>query len=446
MRYEVEMTIESSPVLGGLAAGVASRLEPRLMRLEPGRESRADYERAGGYAAGGRGGEALPLAVEAAGLRGRGGAAFPFAAKLRAVADRPGPRCVVANGEEGEPASAKDRWLLRARPHLVIDGLRRTAAALGAERAFVFVSDRAAAQSVALALRELDDRGVAIELRETSPGYVAGEETSVVRAINGGPALPTTKPPRPFEAGVAERPTLVANVETLANIPWIATSGPRAFRAVGTRRSPGTFLFTVSGACREPGLYEMPLGIRLEEAIQRSAGFDGEVTGFLMGGFFAGLLGPRGLDCGLDYDELDERGSGLGCGAVVVLGADDCPVSVTAAVVDYLARKNARQCGACIRGTASMAEVLRHLVEGGAGSAEVARLRRWAVSLPGRGACGLLDGAAGSVGSLFREFPDRVDAHLKGRCDLCLAAAGLPAERRFGLEIDGAGAEPARVR
>src|SRR6516164_9200613 len=174
-----------------------------------------------------RGADDLLDTIERSGLRGRGGAAFPFAVKARAVrrvARWTQPPVVVANGEEGEPASVKDRWLLRNRPHLVLDGLRLAAAAVGAGQAYVYVSDPGAAQSVSAALADARAAGrLSLPVRVTvvEPGYVAGEETAAVRAINGGPAKPTDKPPRPFEEGVAGLPTLVSNVETLANLPYL---------------------------------------------------------------------------------------------------------------------------------------------------------------------------------------------------------------------------------
>src|SRR4051794_6087922 len=204
-----------------LTLGVLRRIDPRLLQPTRGaRETRAEYEAAGGYAANGLRGRDLIDAVESAGLRGHGGAAFPTGVKLRTVADREGPRYLIANGEEGEPASIKDRWLLRFRPHLVLDGVLCAAEAIEAEKAYVYVSDAGAADSVTAAIAELGgDAAVPLELVVVEPGYVAGEETSAVRFIMGGPAKPLDKPPRPFEAGVEGRPTLVANVETLANLP-----------------------------------------------------------------------------------------------------------------------------------------------------------------------------------------------------------------------------------
>lgn len=422
-----------------LTVGAFPGFEPRLVRADVQREGLDTYRAGGGHAPG-RAGEALIDAVESSGLRGRGGAAFPTGVKLRSVGARDAPRFVVANGEEGEPASIKDRWLLRVRPHLVLDGLDRVAEAIGAERSYIFVSDREAAASVAAALDELGDNGPAPrELVTTEPRYVAGEETAAIRAINGGPALPLAKPPRPFEAGVGGCPTLVANVETLANVPRIATRGPQEFRELGTERSPGTFLLTLSGACERPGLYEMPLGVSIGEALRALAPPVGDPTGFLMGGFFAGLLGPRGLDARLAYDDLRDDGSGLGCGAIVVLGPRDCPVAAAADVLDYFDHQNAKQCGACIRGTAAMRDAVLALAGGTADEARVERLRGWSMSLRERGACALLDGAAGVAGSLLREFPSEVASHLEQPCPRCveLSAETSKATSRFALSVRG---------
>jgi NADH:ubiquinone oxidoreductase subunit F (NADH-binding) len=426
-------------VPNALALGAFPGFEPRLVRCDIEREDFEAYRANGGYAPG-RSGDALIAAVESSGLRGRGGAAFPAGVKLRSVAARDAPRFVLANGEEGEPASVKDRWLLRVRPHLVIDGLDRVAEAIGADRSYIYVSDPEAAASVAAALEELDADGPAPrELVTTQPRYVAGEETAAVRAINGGPALPLAKPPRPFESGVGGRPTLVANVETLANVPRIATLGPREFRELGTERSPGTFLLTLSGACTRPGLYELPFGVSIREALAALDGQEGDPIGFLMGGFFAGLLGPRGLDARLAYDDLRDDGSGLGCGAIIVLGSGDCPVAAATDVMDYFDHQNAKQCGACIRGTTAMRDALLALAGGSADAARVERLQGWSMSLRERGACALLDGAAGVAGSLLREFPAEVASHLDRPCSLCaeLSADTTHASSRFALSLRG---------
>jgi NADH:ubiquinone oxidoreductase subunit F (NADH-binding) len=378
-------------------------------------------------------------AIERSGLRGRGGAAFPFATKVRAVretARRGLAPVVVANGEEGEPASVKDKWLLRNRPHLVLDGLRLAAAVTGADRAYVYVSDPAAARSVADALHEAELEGrlsLPVQITVVKPAYVAGEETAAVRAINHGPAKPTDKPPRPFEAGVDSRPTLVSNVETLANLPFVYRHGAALYRQVGTEGSSGTFLATVSGGGRPPALYELPHGIAFRELLVLHGVTEGTVRGVLMGGYFAGLLNRQVLDLTLDHESTRAAGTGLGCGALAILGENECPIAVGASVMAYFARENAGQCGSCFNGTAAMSAVLDALRDGRAAAADLARLRRWSQVLRGRGACGTLDGAVNLAASLLAQFPGTVTRHLERGCDLC-AISPFRAARPFEVE------------
>lgn len=381
------------------------------------RETLAEYDRRGGVT-----GRALIDAVEVAGLRGRGGAGFPTGIKMRAVADREGPRTVVANGDEGEPLAVKDRYLLRIRPHLVLDGLLRAAEAVAADRAVVYLSDAVAADSVAAALDELGTTPVPVDVVQVPRSYVGGEESSVVRAIDGGPALPTDKPPRPFESGVGGGPTLVLNVETLARIPAIAD---------GTETD--SVLLTLTGAVDRPGLFEVPLSLPLREVVERCGGLRGDPRGFLMGGYFAGLLSPRALGIPFGFTELGAEGSGLGCGAVSVLGEDDCPVAAAADVMAYFDRENSEQCGPCIRGTAAMAGALRELADGTAEEARLEKLQGWSASLRGRGACATLDGACNVAATLLREFPALVAEHRAAPCKRCSA---LGATARTAPDVD----------
>jgi NADH:ubiquinone oxidoreductase subunit F (NADH-binding) len=368
--------------------------------------------------------DALLQQVDLSGLLGRGGAAFPLGTKLRTVREagrRGAETVVVANGEEGEPASVKDRWLLRNRPHLVLDGLRLATAMAGAGRAYVYVSDGQAAAAVTSALAELDSSAfgeVDIAVITVEPTYVAGEETAAVRRINGGPAKPTDKPPRPFEEGVSGLPTMVSNVETLANLPFIHEHGSQAFRAVGTPMSPGTFLATITGGDKPAALYEIPHGAAFSDLLEVHGLTPDEVRGALMGGYFAGLLNTDILDATLDHETIRRLGSGLGCGAISIL-TDDCPVAVAASVMSYFDRENAGQCGSCFNGTAAMAAVTSALRDGAATDEDVARLERWSVVLRGRGACGTLDGATNVAASLLRQFPQVVARHLANDCPSC---------------------------
>lgn len=426
------MSLTADPVAMLRIAGYAEG-SPRLLREAAGREGLDEYRAGGGYAELAAPDHLLE-AVRQAGLRGRGGAAFPTARKIDSVRSGQGPAVVVANGEEGEPTSAKDRWLLRNRPHLILDGLRLAAALVDSTELNVYVSDPAAAGSIRLALAELDGTGLMpgpVLVTEVAPTYVAGEESAVVRALNGGPALPTEKPPRPFEEGVAGRPTLIDNVETVANLAVIHRMGPIDYRKLGTAASSGTFLLTLTGI-GSAGLYEVPFGVTLRQLLRDLDEDVDRVTGFLVGGYFAGVMGRSMLDVPLDYDAVAAAGSGLGCGAITVLTDRVCPVAVSAGVMAYFARENAGQCGSCFNGTAAMSAVLDALQHHQAEESDVERLRKWSGFLRGRGACGTLDGATNVAARLLREFPEQVSAHLNGQCAVC-ASSAEPADPPFAI-------------
>ena len=417
------------------AVAAHPRVSDRLLAGIVEREGLEQYRAAGGY------GpvddvERLLEIVDEAGLRGRGGAAFPTSRKIRTVREGADVPVVVANGEEGEPASVKDKWLLRYRPHLVLDGLRLAALMVGSEDVHVYAADVASADSIRLAIDELapgDVWNTPIRLTVVSPTYVAGEETAVVQALNGGPPLPTDKPPRPFEVGVAGRPTLINNVETLANLPLIQRLGAVGYRQLGTAASPGTFLLTLTRN-DSGGLYEVPFGETVRDVL-RWLGEDAEaVSGLLMGGYFSGVLGRHGLDVPLDYDSMKAIESGLGCGAIALISAASCPAAVSAAVMSYFARENAAQCGSCFNGTAAMSAVLDALVDYRADEADLERLRHWSTFLRGRGACGTLDGATNVAASLLREFPEVVADHQRGHCPGCEAGA-RPSDPPFAVAL-----------
>ncbi|MDP3950423.1 NADH-ubiquinone oxidoreductase-F iron-sulfur binding region domain-containing protein [Microbacterium sp.] len=404
--------------------GVFPGHTPRLLTTRR-REGIEAYLEAGGY----RPIEhpaALYEQLELSGLRGHGGAAFPLARKIATVRDAGTAPIVLANGEEGEPVSLKDRWLMRHRPHLVLDGLRLAAAMVGSLESYLYISDEASADSMEAALAEYPGEGwieFDVTIHRVESSYVAGEETAAVRSIGGGPALPSEKPPRPFESGIKGCPTLVSNVETLANLPIIQQLGGAEFRAVGTEASPGTFLMTLTRSGRV-GLFEVPFGVSLRDVLVWLGEGSSTFRGALVGGYFAGLLGTQVLDLALDYPVFSGAGSGLGCGAFALLDEDVCPISVAARVLAYFARNNAGQCGSCFNGTAAMAGVATALGEGRAEPSDVDRLRRWSVDLRGRGACGTLDGATNVAATMLREFPDLVDQHLTGSCAQCISAAG----------------------
>jgi NADH:ubiquinone oxidoreductase subunit F (NADH-binding) len=354
--------------------------------------------------------------LEAAGLRGRGGAGFPTAAKARAVAARRGRPVVVVNAAEGEPLSGKDKLLIGRLPHLVLDGAVALASAVGARQ--VIVAHAAGARREGEALRaaidertgrRLHDR-VAVAPVAVPDGYVTGQETALVRFLNGGPALPTFTPPRPFESGVGGRPTLVQNAETAAHVALVARNGAEWFRRAGTQLEPGTALFSVSGAIARPGVYEAPVGVPLTELVNAAGGLVRAPRAVLVGGY-AGAWIDAGTASRLTLDEEGLRAHGvtLGVGAVAVLPEGACGVCETARVVRYLAREGAGQCGPCVHGLAALAGGLDR-------RPDRAVLGRHAQEVRGRGACRHPDGAARLVASALSVFARELDAHEPRSC------------------------------
>lgn len=361
--------------------------------------------------------EGIIAELQASGLQGRGGAGFSAGQKWATLEQsKAAHKVVVANGEEGEPASCKDQWLLKQRPHLVLDGLLLAAQAVGATRTIVYLSHAATVESVRAAIVELEASpykpAIAIEVHVVSASYVAGEESAVCRSINGGPAKPTAKPPRPFERGVDNAPTLVSNVETLAHAAWISRHGAQAFRGEGTQQSPGTILVTLTGACQRPGVYEVPLGLSLNAVFKTvGGGYSSKPKAFIVGGWFGGLLAAEHSERSCCYAGLRQVGSGLGCAAITVLGEEANVMEVASEIGLWYTRESAQQCGTCIRGTQAIAGALVRINLGTGEMQDRENLIRWGKTLPGRGACAFLDGAAALARTVVHEF----DADLNQR-------------------------------
>ncbi|WP_328551379.1 MULTISPECIES: NADH-ubiquinone oxidoreductase-F iron-sulfur binding region domain-containing protein [unclassified Streptomyces] len=369
-------------------------------------------------------GSAMPLvrAVEEAGLTGRGGGGFPTGRKLRSVAGARGPAVLVANGMESEPASHKDEVLLSFAPHLVLDGAALAAVAVGANAVHLCLPRTRAAQvdQLTAAVAERRRAGldpVPVQVHALPHHFVSSEETSLVNWLNGGDARPRSTPPRPFEKGVAKRPTLIGNVETLAHLALIARYGPAWFRASGSSQAPGTALVTVSGAVRRPGVYEIPAGSSVTAALSRAGGPHGRLGAVLAGGFFGSWL-PVPLST-----TAPERGAGV----LVALPEGACGLAETAAAMSYLAAQSARQCGPCRFGLPSVAEDFVALARGHADAQLLNRLHRRLGLLPRRGACSHPDGAERLAASALRVFADDVHRHVHtGPCGDAFAPLVLP--------------------
>jgi NADH:ubiquinone oxidoreductase subunit F (NADH-binding) len=360
-------------------------------------------------------GGALIDLVQQSGLRGRGGAGFPTARKLRTVADAGRRAVVVANGCEGEPASAKDRTLLSRAPHLVLDGAVLAARAVGAGRVVICTHRASAAAAVlAAAIAERPADPVRIELAQVPRRYVASEESALVRYLNTGEARPLAAPPRPFERGVDRRPTLVDNVETLAHLAMIAARGPAWFRELGTATDPGSTLVTLGGAVGRPGVYEIALGSALRDVLDLAAVYP-TVSAALVGGYFGQWVPlPAAGALPVSHDAAQPHGPTVGAGPILALPREACGLAETALVFEYLAGESAGQCGPCRFGLPAVADQLRALATGRLDPPGYRRLIQRLGVIAGRGACRHPDGAIRLAASALGVFADDVRAHLNG--------------------------------
>jgi NADH:ubiquinone oxidoreductase subunit F (NADH-binding) len=391
--------------------------------------------------------------VERAGLLGRGGAAFPAATKLRAVASaRRGGAIVVVNAAEGEPASWKDRALLTYAPHLVLDGALVAATAVGAEEAIVCAcaprgdGDHRAGvdtrprdahlRNTANAIEErarLDAGTARVRLASVPEHYVAGQETALVNHLNGGAAKPTFTPPLPFRSGVARRPTLVSNAETLAHLALIARHGAAWFRELGTPAQPGSTLITLSGpAVARPGVYEIEHGAPLSSLLSAAGGTTERHRAALVGGHCGTWIAAKHLpDLTLSNEHLAAYGATMGAGVVVLLSERACPVAETARLARWLSGQSTRQCGPCKHGLDALAASVEQIAAGRPESSAEQRVKHLAALVAGRGACAHPDGAVNVVLSALDTFAEEFRAHAhNGPCEACPRPAELPLPAR----------------
>lgn len=369
--------------------------------------------------------EIIPL-LDTAGLRGMGGAGFPAHIKWAAVAAEAGAdKWVIANGNEDEPGTFKDRFLLEHTPHPVIEGVLIAALATGAANAVIYANpretaaiealERAVAEWAAHALFAAVSTATGQPLRLTvqaSAGlYVGGEETGAIAAVAGGFPFPRHKPPWPAQQGVHGQPTLVNNVETLALAANILRHGADWFHRLG-RTAPGTTLYSLSGDILRPGLHELPMGTPLRELIHEHGGgmlADKPFKAVFTGGPSNTLLTPADLDVALDFDSLKARGSRLGTGAMIVVGEGTSIVRRTAEYVSFFAASSCGQCPPCKVGTYQVARILERIEEGAGHPDDLQALENLAGLLPGSGRCGLVDGAATVLASSLSAFRDEYE-------------------------------------
>lgn len=357
-------------------------------------------------------------------LRGRGGAGFPTSKKLAAVAAAASwgrSPVVIGNGSESEPLSSKDELLLRRRPHLVLDGLELAARAVASSEIYLVVSQSypEALRAVRQALKERSRErlGDPVRLLSGRPGFVSGEETALISRIEGRGGRPRARPPLVVERGLGGHPTLVQNVETLAQLALLARFGPEWYAEAGTPDEPGTTLVTLAGAVARPGVFETAFGTPLK-ALLDAGGADTSSRALLVGGYFGGWLSTGALGGrGYSRSELAELDVSPGAGVLMVLSGSACGLRAGATAVRWLAQQSSRQCGPCTFGLPAIANALLQLSEPGRTDDDaLERVRRWCSDVEGRGACHHPDGAVRLARSTLRVFSEELGRHRDGSC------------------------------
>jgi len=356
--------------------------------------------------------------IESAGLTGRGGAAFPTHRKLTAVANAKGVPVVVGNGAEGEPASGKDKLMLWSCPHLILDGLQLEAEAVGAKAIHLYIHrepklvQRLTAVLAERAASDLDR--LAVGLVTAPPRFLAGEESALASRVEGGAALPRFTPPRIFEHGVHGSPTLVQNVETLAQLALIARYGAQWFRLVGTEAEPGSMLTTLQLANGSGGVVETPIGTAITELLRLT---EYPAQAVLVGGYHgAWLSSEQARHLTLSNADLRPLGAAVGAGVLAALPPDRCGIIESARVVRYLALESSGQCGPCLNGLPLIAAALTQLANRRSVPTARADLQRWSSLVERRGACHHPDGTVRFLRSALAVFAEEVALHEAGRC------------------------------
>ncbi len=385
----------------------------RVGRVDP--SSLADYEAHGGYLGLREALRRTPAqvveAVKASGLTGRGGAAFPTGIKWESAARQPAePKYVVCNADESEPGTFKDRLLMEADPFAVLEGMTIAAYAVGASRGYIYVrgefhaAHRRLAGAVAAA-REAGYLGERIlgtdftfdvELRRGAGAYVCGEETALFESIEGKRGMPRQKPPFPTEQGLFGRPTVINNVETLANVPLILARGPAWFRSTGPQQAPGPKLFCLSGAVARPGVYEATMNVALRELVERAIPRE-EIRAVLVGGAAGTFLAPDQLDTPATPDGLSTVGAALGSGALIVVGGSADMLAVVERITRFFAHESCGKCYPCQLGTYRQWEIVRRWQGGRRRPDDVERLHDVAHAMREASICGLGQTAANAL-------------------------------------------------
>ena len=404
-----------------------------------GREALEQYRARGGYEALGKAVKSTPediiKAVSEAGLRGRGGAGFPTGKKwffTRECAEQ--PHYLILNGGEDEPGSTKDRLLMENLPHLVIEGVIIAAHAIGASKAYLYINANyeAAIKSITDALAEAKAAGylsqavmgspltLDIELVPAPHNYVAGEDTAVLEVIEGKKAWPRQKPPFPVTVGLFGKPTLINNVETLANVPPIVLRGVEWYRNFGTPDSPGTMIFSLNDDVNRPGIYELPFGTPLRHLIEDCGGgmkSGKKIKAVMPAAPSSAYLPADKIDTPLDHNSMREAGSALGCGVVHLVPEGTCIVEEVLKISEFFTAESCGQCPACRMETNALTSLLKKVQQGQGGQPLLEQFGKVIAFNRGKGFCTLISMPGPPIESALKLFPEDFQSHLEtGKC------------------------------
>jgi NADH-quinone oxidoreductase subunit F len=378
--------------------------------------------------------EDLVQLVKDSGLRGRGGAGFPTGMKWGFLAKGTGrPTYLVVNADESEPGTFKDMELLERDPHSLVEGVIVAAYAIGCRTAFIYLRGECgfAGRRLQAAVDAAYDRGLLgrdvkgsgfdldVVIHRGAGAYICGEETALLSSLEGQRGQPKLRPPFPAVEGLYRAPTTVNNVETIATVPWIVRRGVDWFRSMGTEKSPGPKLFSVSGDVRNPGNFEFPLGVPAREVIMEAAGgmLDGKsLKAWTPGGSSTPMLTAEHLDTGMDFESIQAAGSLLGTAAMIVLSEDVCIVRACLNFTEFYAHESCGKCTPCREGTDWMRKILVRLETGQGREQDMDTLKDICDSIFGRSFCALGDGAVSPIVSGLKHFRDEFSEHLGGGC------------------------------
>jgi len=390
------------------------------------------YRRHGGYVALpkalGMDPDAIIGTVKDTGLRGRGGAGFPTGLKWSFVPQNDGkPHYLVVNADESEPGACKDVPIMIANPHALVEGVIISSYAIRANHAFIYIRGEVpqAIRRVATAVREAEQAGLVgdnilgsgfslrITVHSGAGAYICGEETALLDSLEGYRGQPRLKPPFPATHGLYAVPTVVNNVETITNIPWIINNGVEWFRQFGTEKSPGFKVFSISGHVARPGIYEAPLGITMRELLDYAGGVvggDGTVKFWIPGGSSVPMLTADHLDTPMTYEAMAEAGTMLGTGTPMVFNNTVSVVKAVTRWLEFYKHESCGKCTPCREGTYWITGVLERFEHGHGTDADMDLLVEVCGNIAGRSFCALGDAAATPYPGALKYFRDEFEA------------------------------------